>query len=155
LNRLDALLARPADQRRREYQYRFAQSAVFGLPVLALEAFGRSLGGPEANRWVAILQGLLAGWVVYVGAGGMLFEAVLQLARGRPVADLLPAGGAVAFYAVGLWRTGLLLAHSETASPLFYWPVLILTTWCGLRWLLTARRAPEPASPEGQQNSQG
>ena len=67
-SRLTALLARDDDQRLREYKYRFSQAAVFGLPVLALQGWGRSLGGPESERWVGVLQALLAGWVVYVGA---------------------------------------------------------------------------------------
>src|SRR3954466_3838186 len=73
----ETLLNRPREQRVREFKYRFAQSAVFGLPVLALQRFGPALGGAESPRWVGVLQLLLAGWVVYVGAAGMLFEGAL------------------------------------------------------------------------------
>ena len=76
---LEQLLARPADQRLREYKYRCAQAIVFGLPVIGLQYLGPSIGGPEAPRWVAILQAALAGWVVYIGAAGMLFEGLLVL----------------------------------------------------------------------------
>ena len=64
----------------REFQYRFAQATVFGLPVIALQICGPSLGGADAPRWVAILQILLCGWIVYVGAAGILFEGAILLA---------------------------------------------------------------------------
>src|SRR5688572_5630049 len=78
---LETMLSRPLDQRVREHKYRFAQAAVFGLPVLGLQYFGHKLGGPEAGKWVGLLQALLAGWVMYVGAAGMLFEGILLLRR--------------------------------------------------------------------------
>src|SRR5687768_5282994 len=74
---LHQLLARPVSERAREYRYRFGQAVVFGLPVVALELWGRGLGGREAGRWVGVLQALLSGWVVYVAATGMLFEGLL------------------------------------------------------------------------------
>ena len=140
MSRLDDLLARPADQRLREYKYRFAQSAVFGLPVLALQWIGRSLGGPEADRWVAIFQALLTGWVVYVGAAGMLFESVLRLGRRQLAADLVPSAAAVALFVVGARRTALLVANAASVpAPTFHWSVLILIGWTALRWHLIAR----------------
>jgi cation transport ATPase len=142
---LHSQLARPADQRVREYQDRFAQSAVFGLPVLLLQAFGRSLGGPESNRWVAVFQAVLAGWIVYVGAAGMLFESLLWLARRRITADLLPSLAAAGLYLLGLARLAshLLAVNIAPAShprgapfpPLpFHWAVLLLVAWTGARW---------------------
>ena len=133
---LHPLLDRPRDQRLREYQYRFAQSAVFGLPVLALHLFGRSLGGTEASRWVAILQAALAGWVIYVGAAGMLFEGLLLLARRRFTADLLPALAAIALYVLALWRTVPVILHSASPapSPPYHLAVLTLILWTGFRW---------------------
>src|SRR5690349_4428997 len=74
---LPRFLTRPASDRLREYKYCCAQAVVFGLPVLALEAWGRSLGGREASRWVGGFQALLTGWVLYVAAAGMLFEGLL------------------------------------------------------------------------------
>src|SRR5687767_3056847 len=71
---LQSLLDRPVSERLRESKYRFAQSVVFGLPVLALQWFGYRLGGTEADRWIGLLQLLLAGWIMYVGAAGLLFE---------------------------------------------------------------------------------
>src|SRR3954466_12679679 len=71
------LLNRPIDQRFREFKYRCAQSIVFGIPVLALQWFGPRLGGIEAPRWIAILQAILCGWIVYVAAAGMLFEGLV------------------------------------------------------------------------------
>ena len=74
---------------------------MFGLPVLALQWKGTALGGAEADRWVGILQALLAGWVVYVGAAGMLFEGLILLPR-RVMAELIPALLAVAAYLFSL-----------------------------------------------------
>ena len=137
------LLHRPADQRRREYQYRFAQSVVFGLPVLALQWFGRSLGGFESGRWVAILQALLTGWVLYVGAAGMLLEGLVWLGRRRLTADLLPALAVVALYAMTLARLAVYsLSPAPDAFPhtWFYASVLLIILWTGLRWWQYARR---------------
>src|SRR3954471_24338351 len=96
--RLDELLARPAEQRLREYKYRCAQALIFGLPVLGLAVFGPSLGGPEAPRWIAILQALLTGWIVFVGAAGMLFERLVLLPRKGAHPELLVSLAAVALY---------------------------------------------------------
>ena len=114
-----SVLDRPADQHRREFQYRFAQSAVFGLPVLALQWFGRSLGGPESDRWVAILQ------------------ALLRLVRGRLTPDLLPAA-----FAVLLYLASVMLGIAHVVAPrtgpfppvYFHWTVAVLVCWTGLRW---------------------
>ena len=147
MSRLDALLDRPADQRRREYQYRFAQSVVFGLPVLALQWFGRSLGGAEAARWVAVLQAALAGWVVYVGAAGMLFESLLRLGRRQVAADLVPSAAAVALFAVGAWHAALLVADAAAhPAQTFHWSVLLLIGWTGMRWRLSARSVQPPST---------
>ena len=137
------LLHRPDDQRRREYQYRFAQSAVFGLPVLGLQYFGHSLGGPESDRWVAALQALLAGWVVYVGAAGMAFEGIVLLIRRRLTADLAPAIAAILLYLATLMR---LAAYAVSFKPgafprgWFHWAAVLLILWTGLRWWHLARR---------------
>src|SRR5215212_4637806 len=92
---LQALLDRPAEQRLREYKYRFAQAVVFGLPVIGLECFGYALGGRDAERWVGFLEALLASWVVYVGAAGMLFEGLVGR---RITADLAVSVSAVGLY---------------------------------------------------------
>src|SRR5256885_4041984 len=86
---LHQLLDRSPSERCREYRYRFGQSIVFGLPVIALAAFGPSLGGPETGRWIGLLQLLLAGWIIYVAALAMLVDAML---RRRPTADAIAAG---------------------------------------------------------------
>src|SRR5215470_17771342 len=80
-NEIAVMLARPEWQRRMEYRYRFAQSFVFGLPVAGLQWFGHPLGGRESARWIGLFQALLAGWVVYAGAAGMLFEGIVWLGR--------------------------------------------------------------------------
>jgi cation transport ATPase len=131
------ILDRPASQRLREYKYRFAQSLVFGLPVVALAAFGPAIGGPEAGRWIGLLQALLAGWVMYVGASGMLVEALM---RRRVTLDGLAAAAAIGLYllAVGTvaWRMmasgGAALASSRV---LFSCAVLLACAWAGIRWL--------------------
>ena len=136
------LLQRSADQRLREYKYRFSQAIVFGLPVLALQIWGGALGGPESERWVGLLQALLAGWIVYVGAAGMLFEGLILLRR-RLVADLLPAGFAVACYLFSL----VSVLHVLFTGRLWYRPLLFhvsvitIALWTGLQWYRHARRA--------------
>ena len=141
-SRLLALLQRPDDQRLREYKYRFSQAVVFGLPVLALEAWGRALGGVEADRWVGILQALLAGWVVYVGAAGMLFEGLISLPR-RVMVDLLPSLLAVGAYLFSV----LSVLHVLFTADLWYRPllfhvsVLIVALWTGIQWYRWARRS--------------
>ncbi len=139
------LLQRPADQRLREYKYRFSHAIVFGLPVLALQLWGRALGGPESDRWAGILQALLAGWVVYVGAAGMLFEGLILLPR-RVIADLIPALVAVLAYLFSL----ISVLHVLFTGQLWYRPllfhvsVLIVATWTGLQWYRWSRRPRSP-----------
>src|SRR5690349_4546179 len=144
-----SILDRPASERRREFKYRFAQSVVFGAPVLALEWFGRGLGGPEADRWVSLFEALLAGWVVYVAAAGMLSEgALLVLARRErstvELVDLLIGVLAALAYAAGLPRLVILLTgHTWAAAQ---WPhtfqisVATLAVWTGLRWWTLAKK---------------
>ena len=140
-SRLTELLARPDDQRLREYKYRFSQAVVFGLPVLALQLCGRALGGPEAERWVGILQALLAGWVVYVGAAGMLFEGLILLPR-RVVADLIPALVAVLAYLFSLTSVVYVLftGHLWYRPLLFHASVCVIAGWTGLQWYRSSRR---------------
>jgi hypothetical protein len=135
-SRLSALLARPGEVRRREYQYRFGHSIVFGLPVVALQLYGRALGPTDSERWVSLLQALLAGWVVYVNLG-MLFEGILTLpARRRPSGDLVVASIAVMLYAASLVSA----AHGIVTSRLLFRPlmfhacVILLAAWAGWKW---------------------
>jgi hypothetical protein len=139
--RLQELLARPDDQRLREYKYRFSQAVVFGLPVLALEAWGRALGGPESDRWVGILQALLAGWVVYVGAAGMLFEGLITLPH-RMMPDLLPALLAVGAYGFSVLSVVHVMfdGHLWYRLLLFHVSVLIVAIWSGVQWYRWSRR---------------
>ncbi|MGB7160222.1 MAG: hypothetical protein WBD40_19295 [Tepidisphaeraceae bacterium] len=138
---LSDLLQRPNDQRLREYKYRFSQAIVFGLPVLALEVWGRALGGPESDRWVGILQALLAGWVVYVGAAGMLFEGLILLPR-RVMPDLFAAIVAIGAYLFSL----VSVLHVLFTAQLWYRPllfhvsVIVVALWTGLQWHRWSRR---------------
>ena len=127
-SQVQSILDRPRAERVREYRYRFAQSVVFGLPVAALELYGGSLGGPEAWRWVRFFQGLLAGWVIYVGAAGMLFEGLLLL-RTRVTPDFPVAAGAVLMYFAGWFWAGW-----------FSGAVGLVAAWTGSRWWLGRRR---------------
>jgi cation transport ATPase len=140
---VDDLLARPDEQRLREYKYRFSQSVVFGLPVIALQYFGRRLGPIDADRWVSLLQALLAGWVVYVNLG-MLFEGMLllrQRVHGRMTADLFVAGAALLIYIVSLVSAVRGIVASRLWYALaFHACVLILAAWTGVRWWQLARR---------------
>lgn len=140
-SRLTALLARPDDQRLREYKYRFSQAVVFGLPVLALQLWGRALGGTESDRWVGILQALLAGWVVYVGAAGMLFEGLIRLPQ-RMMPDLIPAFAAVLAYTFSVVSVLHVLFTGELwyRPLLFHVSVLVVALWTGLQWFRWQRR---------------
>ena len=129
------LLARPRDQRLREYKYRFSQSVVFGLPVIALQSYGRALGPADSERWVSLLQALLAGWVLYVNLG-MLFEGLLLLPARRVTGDFIASIAAVALYAYSLVSA----AHGVVTSRLLFRPlmfhvaVVVLAAWTGWRW---------------------
>jgi hypothetical protein len=139
-SQVSALLARPDEQRLREYKYRFGQSVVFGLPVIALQYFGRRLGPVDAERWVSLIQALLSGWIVYVNLG-MLFEGILLL-RQRVTADLLVAGLSLTIYIVSLISAAHAIVTSRLWYPLaFHVCVLILAVWTGVRWWQLARRA--------------
>jgi cation transport ATPase len=148
---IDALLRRPNSERAREYKYRFAQAAVFGLPAIALQVFGQSLGGPEAHRWVAVFQAVLTGWVVYVGAAGMLFEGLLRLSRRNLTADLLPALLVVSLYLVALYHAAISLRTNVATAGLFHVPVLVLAPWVALRWWAFA----DPDRAEAIRNQPG
>jgi hypothetical protein len=143
---LPDILDRPAGDRRREFKYRFGQSVVFGAPVLALQWFGRSLGGPESDRWATLFQALLAGWVVYVAAAGMLSEGVLLLLAPlrmpkASLADLAVASIAIMTYLFALPRlVALLMGQAPTWPSMFYAPVMLLALWTGLRWRHLAKK---------------
>jgi len=135
-SRLNELLSRPREQRLREYKYRFGQSLVFGLPVIALQWYGRALGPTDSERWVALLSALLAGWVVYVNLG-MLFEGILLLPSERRVTgDLV-----VAVIAVALYVSSLLSAAHGIVTGRLLWPllfhacVIVLGAWSAWQWL--------------------
>jgi cation transport ATPase len=138
-----ALLSRPIGERQREFRYRFAQAVIFGLPVIALQYFGNSLGGEDSPRWVGLLQGLLTGWVCYVGAAGVLFEGGVVLARMRRLTiDALVAAGVflIFLWSVLAWITWL-VPHAPRHVPMrYHWCVAILVVWSGVRWMMFARR---------------
>ena len=134
-----AILNRPNSERLREYKYRFAQSTVFGLPVIALHFFGPLLGGEESGRWIGLFQMLLAGWVMYVGVMGMLVESLL---RRCITADGLVALAAIFCY---LSAVGALFYLFTTSKPLqfhgeFYWAVIASILWSAVQWFRTSKR---------------
>ena len=112
--------------------------------MVILQWYGRSLGGSpqEAQRWVAILQALLAGWVTYVAATGMLVEGIVLLVAVRKYsADLLVAMPAAFFYLYSLISVAgvFIRGHLLYAPTLFHITVLVLAGWCGCRWWWLAR----------------
>ena len=137
MSSVDTLMSRPPEQHVREFKYRFAQTVVFGLPVLALQFFGPSLGGApeESRRWIAVLQALLTGWVTYVAAAGMLAEGILLLGK-RFSLDPVVAAIAVGLYLVSLGSAlGVLVRGQPLFDPmLFHVVVILLAVWCGWRW---------------------
>ncbi len=139
--RLQELLNRPADQRLREYKYRFAQSVVFGIPVVALQWWGRVLGPVDADRWVSLLQVLMCGWVLYVNLG-MFVEGMLLIQSGLR-ADLVVAGIASGLYLYSLISAlhGIVRGHLWYRPLLFHVCVIMLAGWTGWRWWRMTRRA--------------
>ena len=132
-------MTRPDEQRQREYKYRFSQSVVFGLPVVALQYIGPRLGPTDSARWVSLLQALLAGWIVYVNLG-MLFEGLL-LARRRITADFTVILYASLLYLASLVSALRAIVTSHRWYALrFHYCVMILAVWTGLRWWQFARR---------------
>jgi cation transport ATPase len=141
------LLTRSADQRLREYKYRFSQSVVFGLPVLALQRFGPVLGPTDSQRWVGLLQALLCGWVVYVNLG-MLFEGIaLLFAQKRLTGDLI-----VASASAGLYLYSLVSAFHGVVTKRLWYPtlfhlcIMLLAMWTGWQWF-RRRHDAAPRSP--------
>jgi hypothetical protein len=133
------LLSRPPAERQREHKYRFSQSFVFGLPVIALQWFGHRLGGDEAALWIAVFQALLAGWVMYVAATGMLIEAMLLR---RPTLDAAAGGMGLVLYLASIAATVLMLFGRPDIVPLlFHWAVLVLIAWTGSQWWRLSRTA--------------
>jgi uncharacterized membrane protein YfcA len=139
---VEAMLARPLEQRAREHKYRCAQALVFGVPVVALHLFGHQLGGPpeESRRWSALLQALLAGWVTYVSGAGMLVEGIMLIGR-RVTLDFVVAAVVTLVYLVSLTSAlGVFFTGQPFYSPLlFHLVVMTLAGWCGLRWWQLSR----------------
>jgi cation transport ATPase len=140
---VNSVLDRPETERLREHRYRFGQGFVFGAPVVFLACFAEALGGAMAGVWSGLLQALLAGWVIYVGAAGMIFEGMLLLGRRRVSADFLMGLAGIALYVPGLVGWGRVLARAPGAAVGWWFGacVLALTAWAGLQWLRIARRA--------------
>jgi cation transport ATPase len=125
------VLDRPIEQRVREHKYRFAQTLVFGLPVIGLQYFGHRLGGPESARWVVIMQAILTGWILYIGATGMLSEGAMLFAKRRAITgDFLVANLAVAIFLISL---------VPRCPRMFHIVVIVLAIWSGARWLTSGR----------------
>jgi len=139
-SRLRELLNRPPEQRLGEYKYRFAQSVVFGLPVLALQKWGSALGPVDADRWVSLLQALMCGWVLYVNLG-MFVEGLLLIRLGVR-ADLIVSGIAIFLYLYSLISAihGIVSDHLWYRPLLFHVCVILLAGWSGWRWWRLSRR---------------
>jgi hypothetical protein len=147
-SRLTALLARPLEERRREYKYRFAQSIVFGVPVIALQRWGGALGPVDSARWSSLLQAVLCGWVLYVNVG-MVFEGLL-VPRLRLRGDFLVGAVAVALYLYSLTSAIYAIVTSHLLySVLFHLCIILLAAWSGWRWWRLRNRitASPPPSP--------
>ena len=127
---IESVLLRPLEQRLREHKYRCAQTLVFGLPVVALQYFGHKLGGPEAARWVTVIQVVLTGWILFVAATGMLSEGVMLIvARRKLSADLL-----VALFASAMFLFSCISALTNRPR-LFHIVVFVLALWSFAQWM--------------------
>jgi cation transport ATPase len=141
---LTTFLERSPQDRLREYRYRCAQSLVFGLPVIALHLWGRRLGGDDAPRWVWLLQALLGGWVVYVGATGMLIEGLL-LWRKRVTIDLI-----VSAIAILLWVASATVGWMGRRPGWFHVAVMLIACWTGWQWARLAQATRNRVSDSNQ-----
>jgi hypothetical protein len=141
VNSLESLLDRPPADRLREWKYRCAQSFVFGLPILALQCFGYQLGGPEAGRWIGLLQTLLGGWVVYIGAVAVFVEGLLLLSQSKITLSLILSALAIALYLLSViaWAAILLQGRPWPAAPRFDLSVTIILFWSALQWARLSR----------------
>jgi cation transport ATPase len=138
---IQSILNRPISERIREHKYRFAQCMVFGLPVIALYLFGPRLGGPETGRWIGMLQLLLSGWCLYIGALPLLSEGAMLLAMGKFRTDLLIGLAAVIVYVVGVVGWVLTLRGEQPPMPsTFSIVVVVLIVWSGAQWLRLSNR---------------
>ena len=139
---VSSLLDRPDAERLREHRYRFGQAFVFGLPVLFLHLYGHALGGATAGIWSGLLQALLAGWVLYICAAGMLFEGLLLLGRRQFLADLPVAILTLALYLIGLiaWTHLLIGGPGASVGGWFAAAVLLPMAWAAFQWARLARR---------------
>src|SRR6185295_9175663 len=114
---------------------------VFGLPVIALHFFGARLGGPEAARWIGLMQALLAGWCLYLAALPMLSEGLMLLAMGKMKFELLVSIVAMILYVVGVVGWILSLRGRGALLPsAFALVVLMLILWSAVQWLRLSRQ---------------
>jgi cation transport ATPase len=127
---------RPLEQRTREHKYRFAQTLVFGLPVIGLQYFGNRLGGPESSRAVAVIEFVLTGWILAIGATGMLSEGVMLLIARRKISgDFLVGAGTVILFAFSCISAVALFFKSDAGPGLFHVVVIVLAVWSAIQWL--------------------
>jgi cation transport ATPase len=133
---IQTVLDRPISERLREHKYRFAQCVVFGIPVIALHFLGPKLGGADAARWTGLLQSLLTGWIVYLGAIPLLAEGFLLIMHRQFKIDVLIGHCAVVLYIIGVagW---IMTVRGRTAfyPSAFSFCVIILVLWSGVQWL--------------------
>ncbi len=128
---IQELLGRPAAHRAREYKYRFAQTVVFGLPVVGLWVWGPVLDPMGYARWASILEALLTGWILYVNAGMAIEGLMLR----RVTGDLVVSGVVAGMYGWGIvWMiVGMVGAHGE-GMIWFLICAVALAVWTGVRW---------------------
>ena len=138
---IQSILNRPLSERIREHKYRFAQCLIFGIPVLALHYLGPKLGGSDAPRWTGLLQSLLAGWILYIGAIPLLAEGVLLMAHRQFKLDILIALSAIVLYILGLTGWIMTLRGRAASFPsAFSCSVVVLVLWSGVQWLRLRNR---------------
>ena len=112
---------------------------VFGIPVLALQFLGPRLSGSDSARWTGLLQSLLGGWIVYIGAVPLIAEGFLLIAQRQFKIDMLIALGALVLYILGV--AGWIMTLRGRAAPFpsaFSCSVVILVLWSGVQWLRLA-----------------
>ena len=122
----------PSNDRVIQYKYRFGQSVVFGIPVIALHFFARKLGPEDWERWGSLLQALLAGWVVYVNLGMLVEAAMIK----RLTVDAVITAIAVTLYLYSIISAAHGIVTARLLYPLmFHVSVILLAAWSLWRWM--------------------
>ena len=136
---IDALLAQSSRSAVARIQISLRSSDHFWVASAGVVLVRRVLGWMRPRKrgdGRAVLQAMLAGWVTYVAAAGMVAEGILLLGRRFNVGPDCGCSAAVLLYLVSLVSVlGVFIGGQPFYRPLlFHVEVILLAAWCGWRW---------------------